>query len=240
VSQRKPEPWENHNLCDPDATAGDLVPKHRMNLNPTRLAAAIIAGLVSLSSSAQTLVNDGSNGSRTPLPSNQPDQFVSIVRVSPDSDVAPKPALVADRIGGPAEHEQIVVAPSARESERLRLAAPVATVANAAASPSLEASQVARELRSNATLSRVQLADLKTRVTRSRQSMATTRDTMPALSVANQSQFNVANADVKRKARTLRDSMKAGRNQSSAQVATDYEAYAAAVARVDGIAFAQR
>lgn len=194
--------------------------KTKMNL----LTAALLAGLTSLSVSAQVMappVRDGSNASRAPLPSNRPSEYVP---VGTDGITAKSP-LVAVHIGNDAPRQAIVAT-----TPVARLPVVVATVD---AGPSLEAAAVGSQLRSETTASQSQLTDIEARVKASTETMAATRSSLPAMNAANTAQIKAAGDEVKDTELALRKSIQAARTTSTDKVASDYEAYAAAVARMD-------
>lgn len=221
-----------------------------MKLKLHLLVGAALSSFVSLSSFAQSVVltpppiQNGSSNSRAPLPAQRSFEFTRVTKTAPwTTDTV----YSANHIGGltsaqfaaaqtPASAGAVMIASTAP------VVAPVVVTPAVAAGRSLDATQMGSQIRSDATASRDQLRDIEARVVVSTQSMAETRGTMAALTAEDQKQFNSANTDVQEKAQTLRNSIQVARNTetSGEQVATDFEAYAAAVARVDRIALAQR
>lgn len=203
------------------------------------LTAALLASFASLSVSAQVMappVRDGSNASRAPLPSQRSSEYVNVIR----DDTTGKTAVIANHIGSdtqqqtfvattPVPHTEIVATtPTVTES----VVTPV-IVTTVDAGPSLNAAQVGTQLRSETTASQSQLTDIEARVKASTATMAATRSTLPAMNAANTAQMKAAGDNVKDTEIALRKSIKAARTTSTDQVASDYEAYAAAVARMD-------
>ncbi|MDO8541533.1 MAG: hypothetical protein Q7S40_13925 [Opitutaceae bacterium] len=213
-----------------------------MKLKLNLLAGAAILSAVSLTSLAQTpAIPDGSNGSRAPLPANRPSDYSAATTQNADSS-----ALVANHIGAPESNQAFAITPVAPLPESYATTAPAAEPvlsptgrSVAIAGESLGAANLSSQIRSNATASQDQLRDVEARVAVSEQSMATTRSAMPTLSTEGQEKFDAANSEVKAKGQSLRRSIKAARNTSSEQVAADFEAYAAAVTRVDALASGQ-
>lgn len=208
--------------------------KTKMNL----LTAALLASIASLSVNAQVQappVRDGSNASRAPLPSHRPSEYVNVVT----DGITAKSTVVAVHIGNDAPRQGIVatapvqttpVTTTTTVTESVVTPIIVATVD---AGPSLNAAQVGTQLRSETTASQSQLSDIEARVKASSETMAATRSTLPAMNAANTAQIKAAGDDVKDTENALRKSIKAARTTSTDQVASDYEAYAAAVARMD-------
>jgi hypothetical protein len=194
------------------------------------LLGAAICSVVTLTTFAQSQVitrpsiNDGSNGSRAPLPVNRPSEYD---RVSMNRGV--DTILVARHIGGPS--------PAQFAAAHAPVAPGMPVVAAVA---SLDASQVGTQLRANPTASRDQIREINARVALSDQVMNTNRGNMSVLTATEQTQLNSANSDMKDTNKTLQKSIKAANTTTGAQLATDYEAYAAAVARMDVIVLAQR
>lgn len=209
--------------------------KTKMNL----LTAALLASIASLSVSAQVQappVRDGSNASRAPLPSQRPSEYVNVTR----DNTTGKTAIIANHIGSDTQQQTFVATTPVPRTEIVATTTTVTEsvvtpviVATVDAGPSLNAAQVGTQLRSETTASQSQLTDIEARVQASSDTMAATRSTLPAMNAANTAQIKVAGDDVKATERALRKSIKAARTTSTDQVASDYEAYAAAVARMD-------
>jgi hypothetical protein len=218
-----------------------------MKLKSTLLASAVLASSMSLSAQvAHPPVQDGSVSSRAPLPANRPYEYVRVKTA--DGSQPAQSALIATHIDAPTPDQPVAVgepvAPAAQDT--VVTTTTTETVLTPTGRPdlsagaSLDANQIGSEIRSGATAAQERLRDIEARVKASGETMATTRSTMTTLTADNQTQFDSANNAVKATEKALQKSIKAARNSTGEQVATDYEAYAAAVARVEVIASAQR
>ena len=199
-----------------------------MKTNMNLLTAALLASIATLSVSAQ--VKDGSNSSRAPLPSQRPQEYVQVAT----DGISGNSSIVANHIGGPATTQQIAVVTPVQTTTTQVYAVVTPAPVPASAGATLDVTHVGPQLRSDATASQEQLSDLEARVKASGESMAATRSTQPAMSATNTAALKVANNDVKDTEAALRKSIKTARstNSEQQQLASDYEAYAAAVARV--------
>lgn len=217
----------------------------------TRLIASLAIGALAGFSSlfAQTsgkpivisppAVNNGSNWSRAPFPAQR--QFddtkgpdgKAIDETGPNSTVAnieppPPPARVAILQSAPA--------PFGAEPGLL----PTGRTTVVVAAP-LDATTFAPSIRTMSFASRDQmLTDIEARVKSSEKAIASLHNTTSQMGTAGRQQFTTAADDVKAKAKALRKSIKDARKATDAQwdaaraqVASDYEAYAAAVAQID-------
>ena len=113
--------------------------------------------------------------------------------------------------------------------------------AQAALAASLDSATFAPTLRGASIGTRAQvIADLESRLTSAESALNSIGSTTAEMSADGQKQFKAASDEVKEKARALRKSVQAARQASDAQwesaraqLASDYEAYAAALARID-------
>lgn len=219
----------------------------------TRLVASLAIGALagfSSSSFAQSdgrpivisppAVNNGSNWSRAPFPAQR--QFddtkgpdgKAIDETGPNSPVAkiePPAPPVRVAILQPSPAPAFGVEPGLLPTGRTTIVV---------AAP-LDATTFAPSIRSMTFASRDQmLNDIEARVKSSEKAIASLHGTTNQMGTAGRQQFNTAADDVKAKAKALRKSLKDARKATDAQwdaaraqLAADYEAYAAAVAQID-------
>jgi hypothetical protein len=185
-------------------------------------------------------IKDGSSWSRAPFPAQR--QFddtkapdgKAIDETGPNSPVAniePPPPAARVAIMQPATAPAITGDPGLLPTGRTTVV--VATP--------LEVTTFGPSIRSMTMSSRDQmLADIETRVKTSDKAIATLHSTTSQMSADGRTQFTSATDEVKAKAKALKKSLKDARNATDAQwdaaraqLAADYEAYAAAVARID-------
>jgi hypothetical protein len=232
-----------------------------MKYTTTRLVAFIgaIAAFAPLTLSAQTpnrpsaptiitypAVPNGSNASRAPFPAARHNDDVTPPNgMAFDQAVPPNtPSTTPEPFPLPAAAVAIAqprVAPGLEPTGRPATGAAVA----------LDATRIEPTIRSATFENRDEvISDLDSRVRSSRTAMAEFRRTESEMSTEGRAQFQSAADDVRAKEKALEKSLKAARHASAAewdtaraQLAADYDAYAAALARVDataGIAPAQR
>jgi hypothetical protein len=184
-------------------------------------------------------VNNGSNWSRAPLPAAR--QFDDVKRPdgqavdklpSPDpsiNDTPPPPPTVAIF--------QSKTAPGfAAEPGLMPTGRPTTAI-----SASIDSATVAPAIRSTMFASRdAVLRDIDARLSSSEHAMSSLRGTTSQMSAEGRQSFDAAHDEVKARAKALKKSIKTARHASEAewesaraQLAADYEAYAAALARVD-------
>jgi hypothetical protein len=97
-----------------------------MKLTLNVLALAVVSSVASFSAFAQApAVQDGSNGSRAPLPSNRPADFVRIIKYTTDGSAPSKTVLIATHIGGPTPNQLVAVVAPAAPVARVVLVTPV-------------------------------------------------------------------------------------------------------------------
>ena len=217
----------------------------------TRLALVAIsaAALASLSTSfAQAnkpiiitppAVKDGSNSSRAPFAASRPQDDLKAPDAQPiDQNVPPNT---------PATNTEPNVLPEARVAV-MQPAAPAANPGtlptgrtSVAVASSLDGLTVVPTIRAATFESRdAVINDIETRCKACDSAMHSMRGTAGAMSSSGQTQFKSADEQVKSTEKALRKSVKAARKASAqewdaarAQLASDYEAYAAALASVD-------
>jgi hypothetical protein len=185
-------------------------------------------------------VKDGSNWSRAPFPAQRqfddtkPADGKAIDETGPNSPVAniePLPPAARVAVLQPTPAPTITGDPGLLPTGRTTVV--VATP--------LEVTTFGPSIRSMTIDSRNQMfTDIETRVKNSEHAMASLRSTTSQMSAEGRQQFTAASDEVKEKAKALRKSLKDARratdaqwDSTRAQLAADYEAYAAAVARVD-------
>lgn len=189
-------------------------------------------------------VKDGSNWSRAPFPAQRQNDDVK----SPDGraiDNLP-PNTPASNVEPPKPAPTVAIlqpAPSptvtATDPGVLPTGRPTVAVAS-----TLDATQFGPTIRAGTHASRDQLiADIESRVKASETAVSSFRSSMSEMSADGRKAFNAAADDVKDKAKALRKSIKAAQKASAsewdsarAQLAADYDAYAAALARIDSTA----
>ncbi len=123
----------------------------------------------------------------------------------------------------------------------------VATLAAGGASASLNTAETVHAIQSQAMASREQLlAELHTRVDASAKAMTTVRESGAKLDGEAKANFKAASADVKAKEKALNKSMKAAEKADAdtwvtarAKLASDFDAYAAAVAHAETVSRAE-
>ena len=185
-------------------------------------------------------IKDGSNWSRAPFPAarqfddTKPADGKAIDETganSPVANIEPPPPAARVAIMQPATPPVIAGDPGLLPTGRTTVV--VATP--------LEVTTFGPSIRSMTISSRDQmLADIEARVKTSDQAIASLRGTTSQMSADGRTQFNAASDEVKEKAKALKKSLTEARNATDAQweakraqLAADYEAYAAAVARID-------
>lgn len=199
-------------------------------------------------------VKDGSIASRAPFPSARPFDDTkgpdgqAIDKTTPPNTEATNPELGAPR------NVRINVVHTDPAPVTTAVPVEVAPAADAALSPtgrsvtavssSIDAVHFAPTIRSATLTSREQvLADVETRMKSSDAAMDTFHKSTSEMSAEGRAQFKAASDDVKAKEKALKKSVHAARKASNAnwdtaraQLAADYEAYAAALAQVDAAA----
>lgn len=185
-------------------------------------------------------IKDGSNWSRAPFPAQRqfddvnPPNGKAIDETGPNSPVAkiePPPPEARVAILQPTPAPEIFGEPGLLPTGRTTVI--IATP--------LEVTTFAPSIRTMTFASRDQmLADIEARVKNSERAVNSLRGTTNQMSATGRQQFTAASDEVKQKARALRKTLKDARKASDAQwdsirmqLAADYEAYAAAVARID-------
>ena len=191
-------------------------------------------------------VPDGSNFSRAPFPAARPQNDVTPPNGEAfDQSMPPNtPSTNPDPIAPPAPTVAVLqprVAPGLMPTGRPSTGAAYA----------LDATHLEPTIRSSSFESRDNLVDnIRVRMRESDTAMREFRRTESEMSTEGRTQFQTAADDVKVKEKALQKSLRSAERASSAnwdaareQLAADYDAYAAALARVDtlaGIAPAQR
>jgi hypothetical protein len=104
-----------------------------MKLKFNVIAAAIVSSVITFSAVAQHVpVRDGSNSSRAPLPANRPNDFVRIVRLTPNDTAPMQMVFAADHLGGRQAVKNEAIAQEASRVAIQKEAALVAARADAA------------------------------------------------------------------------------------------------------------
>jgi hypothetical protein len=191
-------------------------------------------------------VPDGSNFSRAPFPAARPQNDVTPPNAEAfDQNVPPNtPSTTPDPIAPPPP--TVAILQPRGEPGLMPTGRP--TVAAAAA---LDSARLEPTIRSAAFESRDDLIDnVRTRVRQSDETVNEFRRSKSEMSTEGRSQFDADLSDVHAKAKALEKSLRAADRASSAnweaaraQLAADYDAYAAALARLDtavGVAPANR
>lgn len=192
-------------------------------------------------------VNDGSNASRAPFPTDRtfsdvtPPDGEAIDESLPPNTEATEPA--------PPPPPTVAIFQSEQPAPDSGLGASEPTLAmtgrpTTGVSASLEATRIAAAIRSQPETGREQLfTDVESRLKSGASSLQALRNSTRNVGAAAREQFDDAADDLRDKEKALRKSLKAARkakadNWESAreQLAADYEAYAAAAARVDSAA----
>ncbi len=181
-------------------------------------------------------IPDGSNWSRAPFPSERPQNDVTPPNGEAfDQNIPPNtPATTPEPFAPPPPAVAIFrprVAPSEMPTGREAVSASVG----------LDAAQLVPSIRNSSYGTRDDLVDsLRVRVRRSEESVAAFARTESEMSEQGRSQFQALRADVKARDKALERSLRAavdasaaGWDSARAQLAADYDAYAAAVARMD-------
>ena len=225
--------------------------KHPHTRFITLAIGAIAAVLPSVSAQSETrpvvitppAINDGSNWSRAPFPAARKFDDVK----APDGQAVDKVGANAPaaNIEPPTPPARVAIlqptpAPSLTETPGLM---PTGRT-TVAVSTAVDAATFAPTIRSSMLSSRDPLlADIETRMSTSEKALASMRSSTNQMSAEGRQQFTVASDDVKEKSKALKKSIKEARKASDqnwetarAQLAADYEAYAAALARVDATA----
>ncbi len=185
-------------------------------------------------------VQNGSNWSRAPFPAQrQHDDVKPADGQAIDKDTA-NPAGTIEPAPPPARVAILQPAPSpgvtATDPGLLPTGRPTVAVATA-----VDAATFTPTLRVATHESRDQvIADIESRVKSSEAAVASVRSSASQMSAEGRRSFDAAADDAKDKAKALRKSIKAAQKASAsewenarAQLAADYDAYAAALARVD-------
>ncbi len=215
------------------------------------LAGAMLATAGLSNASAQTssgkpivitppVVHDGSNSSRAPFPAQRQADDVTAPDGKAIDETGANSRVANIEPAAPAVRVAVLqpATPPAFAGEPGLLPTGRSTVAIAG---SLDAATFTPTIRSMMYESREQtLADIDARIKNSEKAMSALRGTTHQMSAEARQQFNAADDEVKAKARALRKNLKDARKANSAQwettreqLAADYEAYAAAAARVD-------
>jgi hypothetical protein len=202
---------------------------------------------------------DGSNASRAPLPAARPADDVK----PPDGEAIDKttpPNTPATRPETPPGKPQIKIhaGPGTRVTpsripvpppEAAGTADPVLTPTGrpaVAVATSLESAKFAPTIRLTTISTRDPvMADIESRMKASERAMAAANASMAGMSDEGRKQFKAAAEEVKDKARELKRSVQAARKATEqdwdaarTELASDYEAYAAALAKVDAVSAA--
>jgi hypothetical protein len=192
-------------------------------------------------------IPDGSNASRAPFPAER--KF---------DDVKPADGLAIDKTGANSESGNVEPAAPATRVAIMQPATSTTVATTTAVDPSLqptgrsnmavaaalEAPTFAPTIRAATHDSRDQMvADIEHRLTATESSLATMRGTASAMSTDGRRAFENQENTVKEKAKALRKSIKAAQKASAsewdnarAQLAADFDAYAAAVGQIDATA----
>lgn len=188
-------------------------------------------------------IKDGSNWSRAPFPSQR--QFDDVK--SPDGQAVDQlpPNTPATNVEPPPPPARVAIFQSAPsptvvgDPGLLPTGRPTIAVAS-----TLETATFAPTIRVATHASRDQIVtDIESRVKASESAMSSMRSSASQMSADGRQAFDTAATDVKDKAKALRKSINAAKKASAsewenarAQLAADYDAYAAALARVDATA----
>lgn len=185
-------------------------------------------------------VSDGSNASRAPFPAER--RFDDVK--APDGEAVDKDLPPNTEATKPEEAPPVTVAilQSDRPAAEATLSMTGRPTVGVAAS--LEANRIGAAIRAQPEASREQLfTDIDTRLTTSTGALRGFRDSTSEMNATNRQQFEAAADDLKAKEKALKKSLKAARKADAqnwetarAQLAADYEAYAAAAARLDAMA----
>lgn len=187
-------------------------------------------------------VQNGSNASRAPFIANRP--FDDAQRpngqpidlnvppntpaTDPEPDPLPMPRVaILQRTPAPAMTADPGLLPTGRTTVSVTTSVDSATVL-----PAVRASMFESRAQT--------IADIESRLNTADKALASVRASSSQMSGAGRDQFKAAEDDVKAREKALRKSLRAARNASSAewegarnQLASDYEAYATALARID-------
>lgn len=185
-------------------------------------------------------VNDGSNASRAPFPSDR--QFSDVT--PPDGqavDESLPPNTEATEPPPPPPATVAIFVPDTPATEPTLSMTGRPTVGIGAA---LQTDSTLASIRSHEAASRDPLfAQIDAQLDASKRALGDFRRSASEMSAGNRDQFKSAEKDLKAKESALRESLRAARRadaqewpQARSRLAADYEAYAAAAARIDALA----
>lgn len=185
-------------------------------------------------------VSDGSNASRAPFPAERRfDDVKAPDGAAVDQDLPPNTPATE-----PTEAPPVTVAILQSEAPAADATLSMTGRPTVGVSASLEANRIAAAIRAQPDTAREQLfTDIDTRLAASATALRGFRDSTREMSAANRDQFEAAADDLKAKEKALKKSLNVARKADAqnwqaarAQLAADYEAYAAAAARLDALA----
>ncbi len=229
-----------------------------MKYTHTRFASSLAIGALAIAgfstASAQSsgrpvvitppAVNDGSNWSRAPFPAARQFDDVkapdaqAIDKTGANSEVANiEPAAPSTRVAvlQPAPAPAVVADPGLLPTGRATVVATSSLINAPAFAPTIRSTPIS----SRETV----IADIDARLKTSDNAMESMRNSAAQMSAEGRRTFKTADDDVKEKAHALKKSLNAARKASQSEwdnarekLAADYEAYGAALARVDAAA----
>lgn len=223
-----------------------------MKLSPRTfvlLTGTLLSGMLSVTAQQENprltviprpTVSDGSNASRAPFPADRPfDDTKAPDGQAVDQELPPNTPATEPPAPPPPTVAIFQADRPASEATLSMTGRPTVGIAT-----SLDAPRVTTTIRGQSDTARDQLiADIETRLDASQTALRGFRSSTREMSAESRDQFEAAADDLKAKEKALKKSLKAARkadaqewNNARTQLAADYEAYAAAAARIDALA----
>jgi hypothetical protein len=191
-------------------------------------------------------VQNGSNWSRAPFPAER--RFDDVKPADGQAIDNLPPNTPATNIEPPVPEARVAVLQGPSTPAPTAVAdATLLPTGRVAVATSFDAATVTPTIRTATVANRNQvIADIESRITASESAVGSMRNTASQMGTEARRQFNAASDDVKEKAKALRKSLAAAKKatdqeweSAKAQLASDFEAYGAALGRIDSAAVAR-